>query len=95
MIDLDMAKVGEPLDWSKVPFANKPKRPRKGRLLKPIPVALRERTAGRPRMFGPGTPPIPASGLRPSTVPSTWEWCRASGFWMRPRAFGCSITPSR
>ncbi len=49
MIDLDMAKVGEPLDWSKVPSANKPKRPRKGRLLKPIPVALRD---GQPAVLG-------------------------------------------
>ena len=30
MIDLDMAKVGEPLDWSKIPSANKPKRPQEG-----------------------------------------------------------------
>ena len=33
VIDLDMAKVGEPLDWSKIPSANKPKRPRKGKPL--------------------------------------------------------------
>ena len=45
VVDLDMTKVGEPLDWSKIPVAHKPKRPRNGKPLKPVSVALRD---GRP-----------------------------------------------
>ena len=41
VIDLDMAKVDEPLDWSKIPPANKPNS-KKGKPLKPISVALRD-----------------------------------------------------
>ena len=49
VIDLDMAKVGEPLDWSKIPSSKKPKRPRQGKVLKPIPVAL---SGGQPVVLG-------------------------------------------
>ena len=49
VVDLDMTKVGEPLDWSKIPPARKPKLPRKGKLLRPVSVALRD---GRPAVLG-------------------------------------------
>ena len=42
VIALDMAAVGEPLDWSKIPSADKSRRPRNGTPLKPIRVALRD-----------------------------------------------------
>ena len=42
MIDLDMAQVGQPLDWRRLPPALKPRRPRKGKVLKPVSVALRD-----------------------------------------------------
>ncbi len=41
VVDLDMSKGDEPLDWSKLPPATKPKRPRKGQPKKPIRVALK------------------------------------------------------
>ena len=42
MVDLDMAAVAEPLDWSKLPRAKKqPKSARKGKPLKPIRIGLR------------------------------------------------------
>lgn len=49
VLDLDMAAVGEPLDWSKIPSAEKPRRPRNGTSLKPIRVALRD---GQPAVLG-------------------------------------------
>ena len=49
VLDLDMAAVGEPLDWSKVPPADKPRRPRNGTPLKPVRVALRD---GQPAVLG-------------------------------------------
>ena len=49
VIDLDMAAVGEPLDWSKLPPAEKPKSARNGKLLKPIRVAL---SGGQPAVLG-------------------------------------------
>ena len=51
VVDLDMTKVGEPLDWSKIPSDHKP---RKGKPKKPVSVALRDGAAGRPRRFAPG-----------------------------------------
>jgi len=42
LIDLDMAQVGQPLDWRRLPPAHKSRRPRKGKALKPISVALRD-----------------------------------------------------
>ena len=42
VLDLDMARVGRPLDWRRLPSAPKPKRPRNGKVLKPITVALRD-----------------------------------------------------
>ena len=48
VVDLDMAAVGKPLDWSKIPSAKKPKRPRNGAPLRPIHVELRDgQPAGR------------------------------------------------
>ena len=48
VVDLDMAVVGKPLDWSKIPSAKKPKRPRNGAPLRPIHVELRDgQPAGR------------------------------------------------
>ena len=41
VVDLDMAAAGEPLDWSTLPCASKPKRVRNGRPRKPVRVALR------------------------------------------------------
>ena len=49
VLDLDMAAVGEPLDWSKIPSADKPRRPRNGTPLKPIRVALHD---GQPAVLG-------------------------------------------
>ena len=49
IVDLDMTRVGEPLDWSKIPSAPKPKLPRKGSPRKPVSVALRN---GRPAVLG-------------------------------------------
>ena len=49
MIDLDMAAVGEPLNWSKLPPPKKPKSARNGKPLKPIRVTLRR---GQPTVVG-------------------------------------------
>ena len=49
VIDLDLAAAGEPLDWSKLPPATKPKRARNGKPRKPIRVALR---SGQPTIVG-------------------------------------------
>ena len=65
VIDLDMAKVGKPLDWSKIPSANKPKRPRKGKPLKPISVALRD---GHPTVLGCWGRESTDAGFRVETV---------------------------
>ena len=65
VIDLDMAKVGEPLDWSKIPSANKPKRPRKGKPLKPISVASRD---GHPAVLGCWGRESTDAGFRVETV---------------------------
>ena len=65
VLDLDMAKVGEPLDWSKIPSANKPKRPRNGKPLKPISVALRD---GHPAVLGCWGRESTDAGFRVETV---------------------------
>ncbi len=65
MIDLNMAKVGEPLDWAKIPSANKPRRPRRGKPLKPIAVALRD---GQPAVLGCSGRDTTDSGFRVETV---------------------------
>ena len=65
VVDLDMTKVGEPLDWSKIPVANKPKRPRKGNPRKPVSVALRD---GRPDVLGGSRRETTDSGFRVGTV---------------------------
>ncbi|MYH03213.1 MAG: hypothetical protein F4142_11780 [Nitrospira sp. SB0675_bin_23] len=43
IVDLDMSAVDEPLDWSRLPPAEKPKRARNGEPRKPVRVALRGR----------------------------------------------------
>ena len=42
VVDLDLSTVGEPLDWSTVPPASKPKRARRGQPRRPVRVALRD-----------------------------------------------------
>ena len=49
IIDLDMAAVERPLDWSKLPMARKPKSARNGHPRKPVHVALR---GGQPAVLG-------------------------------------------
>ena len=49
IVDLDMTRVGEPLAWSQIPSARKPKLPRKRKPRKPVSVALRD---GRPAVLG-------------------------------------------
>ena len=49
IVDLDLAAVGKPLDWSSVPLPKKRKSTRNGTALKPIRVALR---GGRPAVVG-------------------------------------------
>ena len=49
VVDLDLARAGKPLDWSKLPPATKSKRARNGQPLKPIRVALRN---GQPSVLG-------------------------------------------
>ena len=49
VVDLDMAAVGGPLDWSKLPPAGKPKRTRSGQPRRPVRVALR---GGQPSILG-------------------------------------------
>ena len=65
VVDLDMTKVGRPLDWSKIPIAHKPKRPRNGRPLKPVSVALRD---GRPAVFRGSHRATTGSAFRVETV---------------------------
>ena len=65
VVDLDMTKVGGPLDWSKIPSAHKPKLPRKGKPRKPVSVALRD---GRPAVLGGSRRDATDSGLRVETV---------------------------
>ena len=65
MIDLDMAAVGEPLDWSKLPTAKKPKSARNGPPLKPIRVALR---GGQPAILGCSGRNTIESGFRVESV---------------------------
>ena len=42
IVNIDLAAVDKPLEWSTLPPAKKPKRPRNGKPLKPIRVALRD-----------------------------------------------------
>ena len=49
IIDLDMAAVERPLDWSKLPMAGKPKSARNGHPRKPVHVSLR---GGQPAVLG-------------------------------------------
>jgi len=65
VVDLDMTRVGEPLNWSKIPVATKPKRPRKGNPRKPVSVALRD---GRPDVLGGWRRETTDSGFRVETV---------------------------
>ncbi len=65
VVNLNMTQVGEPLDWSKIPVAHKPKRPRKGKPLKPVSVALRD---GRPAILGGSRRDTTDSDFRVETV---------------------------
>ena len=65
VVDLDMTKVGEPLEWSKIPAARKPKLPRQGKPLEPVSVALRD---GRPAILGRARWDTADSNLRVETV---------------------------
>ena len=49
MVDLDMNAAGEPLDWSKLPPATKPRRAKKGQARRPVRVSLR---GGQPAVLG-------------------------------------------
>ena len=49
IVELDMAEAGKPVDWSKLPPANKPKGPRNGLPREPVRVALRR---GKPAVLG-------------------------------------------
>ena len=49
VVDLDLSTVGEPLDWSTVPHAGKPKCARHGQPRRPVRVALRD---GQPCVLG-------------------------------------------
>ena len=42
LVDLDMGMAHQPLDWSQLPGAEKPKSARKGALRKPVRIALRD-----------------------------------------------------
>lgn len=94
IIDLDMAAVGRPLDWSKLPMAGKPKSARNGHPRKPVHVALR---GGSPPFSDSraGTLFMPVRVLKPTTGRFTREWFRRSKFSMRPRAFECSTARRR
>ena len=65
VVDLDMTKVGEPMDWSKIPFAHKARLPRKGKPLRPVSVALID---GRPAVLGRASWDTADSNLRVETV---------------------------
>ena len=99
MIDLDMAKVGEPLDWSGIPSANKPRRPRNGKPLRPVAVALR---GGQPAVFGCSGWDTTDSGFRAETVhgpvyvgvvPSDWILDAAACFQVLVRAKQMNASP--
>ena len=64
MVDLDMARVGEPLDWGALPPADKPRHPRKGKPLKPVSVASRD---GQPIVLGCSDRDRTDSGFRVDT----------------------------
>ena len=53
VVDLDMAGVGKPLDWSKIPPADKPRAPRERDAAEAHPRGVARRTANRSRVFGP------------------------------------------
>ena len=73
VVDLDMTKVGGPLDWSKIPFARKPKLPRQGKPGKPVCGCPERRAAGRPGRFAPGR-----HRLRPTGRDRPWTGLRGS-----------------
>ena len=78
VVDLNMAQVGEPLNWRGLSPADTPRRPRKGKPLKPVSVALRD---GQPTVLGYSRRDATDSGFRVDTdhgpvyvgiVPSDW-----------------------
>ena len=60
-----MTKVGEPLDWSRIPSAREP---RKGKPVKPVSLALRD---GRPAVLGGARRDATDSNLRFETAHGT------------------------
>ena len=60
-----MSKVGEPLNWSEIPSADKPRRPRKGKPIRPIFVALRD---GQPAVLTSSVRETDDSGFRVETA---------------------------
>ena len=65
VVDLNMTKVGKPLDWSEIPSADKPKRPRQGKPRRPISVALRD---GHPAVLASWGRETDDSGFRVETA---------------------------
>ena len=49
IVELDTASAGKPPNWSNLPLADRPKRPRNGKPQKPVRVALRDE---RPAVYG-------------------------------------------
>ncbi len=49
IVELDTASAGKPPNWSNLPLAGKPRRPRNGKPQKPVRVALRDE---RPAVYG-------------------------------------------
>jgi len=49
IVDLDMAMVNQPLDWSKLPYPAKPQKGRRGKLRQPVRVKL---INGQPSVLG-------------------------------------------
>ena len=62
VVDLDMTKVGEPLDWSRIPSAREP---RKGKPVKPVSLALED---GGPAILGSSRRDTADSNLRVETA---------------------------
>ena len=92
VVDLDMARVGKPLDWGGLPPSDKPKRPRKGKPLKPVSVAMRN---GQPTVLGRSDRDRTDAGFRVETahgpvyvgiVPSDWILDAAACFRVLDRA---------
>ena len=87
VIDLDMAKVSEAARLVQDLVRQQTQAPQEGEAPKAHFCCLERRTPGRPRMWGPGKHRCRLPGGDRPRFRSTWEWCRASRFWMRPCVF--------